>query len=242
MKIQDQVKIYLLETEGKYQVGQHEYYAWIALSQALKAFEENNYGIGAVAIQVTEKDIFEYRERNAMVTGLGVVDHAETRALLKLKSGKQPDYKYPRDMNNWTKSLPKGISVFGTLEPCPMCSCTLTNVGAMLSVSTVRDGNLIVTEQGYKISDGAANVIVYKEPNVSQEEVIMDKFKIQPQIWQWIQTAHKLKFEILETTDQELKELSMKIFTETREQIDRQLAERGLQTYTENRAKSLFIK
>lgn len=240
MKIEELVKIYLLQTQGKYQVGQYEYYAWIALEQALKAFEEKNYGIGAVAVLVTENDIFEFRARNAMVTGLGVVDHAETRALLKLKGGKQPDYKYPRQSNEWTKKLPLGISVFGTLEPCPMCTCTLTNVGAMLSISTVRDGNLI-SENGYKISDGAANVVKYKDTGSNSEISIQDKFKIQPKVWQWIQTEHNLKFDILETEDFELKDLSMRIFTETREDIDRQLAERGLKTYTENRAKSLSI-
>jgi len=237
MKIEDKVKVYLLQAKGKYEVGQHEYYAWLALEQALKAFEEKNYGIGAVALLVTENDIFEFRARNAMVTGLGVVDHAETRALLKLKGGKQPDYKYPRESNEWTKKLPMGISVFGTLEPCPMCSCTLTNVGAMMSVSTVRDGNLILNEEGYKISDGAANVVQYKDEELS----VRDKFKIQPKVWQWIQTAHNLKFEILNTEDFTLKDLSMRIFTETREDIDRQLSERGLKTYTENRAKSLSI-
>lgn len=240
MNIIEKVKLYLLQTDEKYKVGQYEYYSRIALEQSLVAFQEGNYGIGAVAVLVAEDDIYEYRDRNAMITGAGVVDHAETRALLKLKGGNPPDYKYPRNINEWTLQLPKGISVFGTLEPCPMCSCALTNVGAMLSVSTVRDGDLITTEDGYKNSNGAANVIRYEELSEG-DTVIRDKFKIQPQIWQWIQTTHKLQFSILKTEDKDLKELSLHIFTETREEIDRQLAERGLVTYNLKRAESLRI-
>lgn len=171
MKIQERVKQYLQDSENTYQTGQQEYYARIALDQALKAFEEKNYGIGAVAVMVTESTVEEYHSRNAMITGLGVVDHAETRALLKLKGREPSDKTYPRNLNKWTSGLPLGISVFGTLEPCPMCTCTLTNVGAKLSVSTVRDGDLIITAEGYKISNGAANVITYEDTRPMEKNI-----------------------------------------------------------------------
>ncbi len=197
-------------TLRKYFPGQDEYYARVALAQALRAFEEGNYGIGAVAIVVSDDHVQEFRERNAMITGVGVVDHAETRALLRI--GKtQPDATYPRDLNALTNKLPEGVSMYGTVEPCPMCVTTLTNVGAKRSVSTVLDGDLIETAEGFYISSGSASAIGQKA-------------KLQPLLWQRIQNLQVLRFTLLETNDEELKLLSAQIYIETREFIDQELA------------------
>jgi hypothetical protein len=53
-----------------------------------------------------------------MLTGLGVVDHAETRAILAARLGGPPDLAYPRDATSASSQLPVGVSVHGTLEPC----------------------------------------------------------------------------------------------------------------------------
>ena len=94
-----------------------------------------------------------------------------------------------------------------------MCACTLTSAGAKLSVSTVLDGNL-VEENGFRVSDGAANAIG-------------DKGHIQPRVWRWIQGETGLTFILLETDDEQLVELSRRIFEETREFVDSALAQRG---------------
>jgi len=226
MSIVSRVKAYLFATEEKYFPGQDEYYARLALEQAVMAYEEGNYGIGAVAVVVTDERVREFRARNAMVTGLGVVDHAETRALLRMRGGRRPDISYPRHVSAQTSNLPEGISVYGTLEPCPMCTVTLTNVGAKRSISTVLDGQLVYTDDGHRISDGAA-------------DTIGEKGKSQPQVWQNIQKDHKLTFTLLETQDADLRELSNLIFLETREEIDEKLGDEGLKIYSPLRTAGL---
>jgi tRNA(Arg) A34 adenosine deaminase TadA len=226
MDIASRVTAYLLETEDKYFPGQDEYYARLALAQAVKAYEEGNYGIGAVAVVVRNDRVREFRARNAMVTGLGVVDHAETRALLRMKGGKRPDVSYPRRVSELTAKLPEGVSMYGTLEPCPMCAVTLTNVGASRSISTVLDGHLAETDDGFRVSDGAA-------------ASIGEKAKLQPRVWQEIQRKQGLEFALLDTFDKDLRELSSLIFLETREEIDQRLADEGLTIYSAARVAGL---
>ena len=213
MSISSEVEQYLNESAGYYPPGQDEYFARIALEQANIAFREGNYGIGAVAVVATVKKVSEFPNRNAMITGIGVTDHAETRALFDIRSGRLPIKTYNRNLNQSTADLPEGISVFGTLEPCPMCDCALTNVGAKLSVSTVLDGQLI-QKDGLSLSNGAANAIG-------------EKGNIKPQVWQWIQKESGLVFRLLDTEDTQLVTLSRRIFEETREEIDTVLAQRG---------------
>ncbi len=210
--VADAVRRYLDRTRDAYEPGDPVYYARVALNEALEAFLEDNYGIGAVAVVADESTIREFRGRNAMVSGLGVVDHAETRALLKYMSGSDADAVYPRELNAYTRRVPTGLSVYGTLEPCPMCTVTLTNVGAVRSVSTVLDGRLI-RKNGVLISDGGASSIGRKA-------------KLQPQVWQGIQERQGLAFSLLETADTELTSLSADLFLKTREQIDRRLAQK----------------
>ena len=182
---------------------------WLALEQALLASREGNYGIGAVAIDVGDGLVREYRDRSAMITGLGVVDHAETRVLLRIAEGGAADDEYPADSAG---AVPDGISLFGTLEPCPMCACTLTNAGAVRSVSVALDGEL-VEENGVLTTDGSANAIGRKAI-------------LQPRVWRLIQRQQGLRFEQLQTNDAELLRLSAELFDAGREAVDAQLASR----------------
>jgi tRNA(Arg) A34 adenosine deaminase TadA len=209
-----EVDRYLAKSETWYQPGSSEYYARVALSEAAGALRKGNYGIGAVVVVADDKQIAEYRVGNAMVTGLGVIDHAETLGLLAAKGRVLPSVVYPRSLNSHTKALPDGISVYGTLEPCPMCACTITNSGVVNSVSTVVDGNPVVENGKVVRSDGAANVIG-------------SKWRLQPVVWQMIQKGLGTKFSKLTTKDKQLERLSETIFTVTREAVDQQIAERA---------------
>ena len=213
MSTESRIEEYLEQTIDRYEVGAPEYYGRLALEQALIAHQEGNYGIGAVAVAVGKENISEYRERNAMFTGLGVVDHAETRALLAVRQGKNADLVYPRDKNEHTAKLPEGLSIYGTLEPCMMCDAAMINAGASKSISTVQDGELI--EDGYFLrSDGGATVLG-------------EKHHARPVVWGYIQEAIGLEYSLLETQDKELKGLSLAIFGDYREAVDLRLAERG---------------
>jgi hypothetical protein len=94
-----------------------------------------------------------------------------------------------------------------------MCTCAATNAGAVLSVSTVLDGELIDNGCGGMVSSGGANSIGVKA-------------KIQPKVWQYIQESMGLRFLLLETEDSELVELSRRIFEDYREAVDQRLAAR----------------
>jgi tRNA(Arg) A34 adenosine deaminase TadA len=206
-RIVGEVLEYLERSRDKFTRGSDEYYARKCLEAALTAYRSKNYGIGAVAVVYEEKTAREWSAGNCMVSGSGVIDHAETRALLRIANGDGPDDEYQLE-----SAPPHGLSVFGTLEPCPMCACVMTNAGATRSVSTVEDGTLI-EKSGFFLSDGAANVLG-------------DKSKTQPAIWQSIQQGRALKFEQLSTTDAELQSLSRRIFEETRTTIDKDLSDR----------------
>lgn len=190
--------------------GTDDYYARIALAEALAASREGNYGIGAVAVDVVDGVVREFRARSAMVTGLGVVDHAETRAVLDVRGGRAPTVTYDLP-ESWPPAAGSGLVVFGTLEPCPMCACTLTNARAARSVSTVEDGDL-VTEDGVRTTDGSAMVLG-------------EKYPLQPRVWRQIQESLGLRFDLLDTADEELRRLSWEIFAVSRDAIDRQLGQ-----------------
>ncbi len=99
MDIETSIEKYLDKTKTSYDIGQPEYYGRIALEQALAAHNSGNYGIGAVAINVTTDLVSEFPARNAMFEGVGVVDHAETRALLDIRKGIDPSSQYGTDTN-----------------------------------------------------------------------------------------------------------------------------------------------
>ncbi len=200
---------YLDETRNRYAPGQDEYYARLALEQAAVALREGNYGIGAVAVLVHPSRVLEFRASNRILTGLGVIDHAETLAVLAARRGGEATVEYPRKLNRFTSDLPGGLSVYGTVEPCPMCVCAMTNAGVKRSVSTVSDGK-IITWCGYLVSDGSASAIGQKS-------------KLQPLVWQSIQERLGLAFVELSTDDEELVALSAASFFGTRNEIDLRL-------------------
>lgn len=205
-----EIEGYLTRTESKYSVGQDVYYCRLALEQALKASIENNYGIGAVAIVAQGGRVREYHDRSKMFNGGdGIIDHAETRALIASRT-RAPDAEY--DLSSVEAGdLPKdGLWVFGTLEPCPMCTCALTNAGARRSISLALDGKF--GDDANPVSDGAAMVIG-------------KKWNLQPAVWRNIQNDLGLKFELLdETIDPDLSRLAWDIFAVSREDLDNRLS------------------
>lgn len=215
----DEVRAYLQSSASRYAIGTDKYYARRALQAALQAFEKGNYGIGAVAVVQDGDRLAEYLGENNMVKGDGVVDHAETRALLRIAAGEEPDATFETELGPLDTF---GIAVFGTLEPCPMSATTISNSGVNVSVSTALDGDLTVetvqsqqshraVRRDYLVSSGAANVIG-------------DKVYIQPAIWRRIQQERGLRFELLVDDDPDLTRLSSELFLSTREQIDHALA------------------
>lgn len=209
--VERQAEDYLRRSDGRYALGTDEHYGRLALAQALNASREGNYGIGAVAVLVGDGTVREYHARSAMVTGLGVVDHAETRALLALRGQESPTSHYP--LSDCASAPAEGLSVYGTLEPCPLCVCAMTNSGVRRSVSTAEDGKL-VEEDGVLTSDGSASAIGRKR-------------LLLPRVWRQIQDAAGLTFEVLSTEDADLARLSWEIFAVSRDNIDSRLGHPG---------------
>jgi tRNA(Arg) A34 adenosine deaminase TadA len=205
---------YLSDSAGRYPTGTAEYYARLALAEALAAAGRGNFGIGAVAVVVDGDTVREYRSPNAMFTGVGAIDHAEIRAVLRAKHGSEPDAVYPRDLNDATRSLPDGLSLFSSVEPCPMCASVLTNVGARSCISTTADGEPVKSGTAVTGSTGAATVIG-------------EKRQLQPEIWQSLQDDLGLNFLLLETEDQELRDLSLAMRELGRNHLDRSIASRS---------------
>jgi len=207
-----------------------EFYALGALDQALQAFNEGNYGIGSVVLLKWKGEAYEFRDRNAMVTGYGLRDHAEARALdravvflgvlrdravaeterVRVGQNIKPDDTYDLD-TDYLKEIPDGLHVYGTLEPCPMCMVMMLNVAVKASTSLAKDGELKVVD-GHTVCDGSA---------IATD----DKFKYAPLVWQAIRDGQGLRFNLYKG-DQRLCDLALRIFLETREQIDHMLAER----------------
>ena len=229
LSVDEQVSAYLRATQDRYQPGQEGYYLRKSLEQALLAYEEGNYGIGSVALLVKDGLVYEFSARNAMVTGQGVHDHAETRALEDLIkyshafiAGTQLSEKevlragpiidpviYSKNINQDTAQLSEGIHVFGTLEPCPMCTSIMGNTGVSKSTSTVLDGEM--DENGRSL--GAA-MAIGKKRNAT------------PIVWDKYVFGEDLEFELTKSTDEDLKYLSNQIFIETRIEIDQLLMDK----------------
>jgi hypoxanthine-guanine phosphoribosyltransferase/tRNA(Arg) A34 adenosine deaminase TadA len=212
--IADQVEDFLKRNLALIPVGSKLYFATKSLEQALIANKEGNYGIGSSVVVKHEGKIYVFNDRNAMITGRGVHDHAEARAIFRAARLKkeilegvvlpeseqrayglnEADEVYDAGINHFSNNLDDGIHVFGTLEPCLMCMCIACRAGAKSSVSNALDGECVTIENG-KISSGGGYVIG-------------DKLKIIPQVCQWIIDAQGLEFKLLETDDSQLELLS----------------------------------
>lgn len=225
-----EVERYLAEIGPQLKRGEELYYAAEALREALLAFKEKNYGIGSITILKWKGMIYEFRGRNAMVSGYGLRDHAEARALeravahfakLRGKIVKEvededlddvkPDADYAVQ-TPYCKSLPDGLHVYGTLEPCPMCMVMMLNAGVKRSISLAKDGELQPLN-GRIVSNGAALATD-------------DKFTGAPAVWQYIRNRQRLHFELY-YGDSRLADLGLRIFLETRQEIDDWLAQQG---------------
>jgi tRNA(Arg) A34 adenosine deaminase TadA len=222
-----EVDVYLRKVSSSLKRGTEQYYAVEALRQAATAFREGNYGIGSIVLLKWKDTIYEYRARNAMVSGYGLRDHAEARGLdraivlyAKLQ-GKEISPAEARDIQNeraddiypadtaFLSSLKDGLHVYGTLEPCPMCMVMMLNVAVKSSKSLAKDGVLRMTN-GRCISDGAALATA-------------EKFSGAPMVWQAIRQGQGLTFSLYKD-DKRLSDLALRIFLETRKGIDEKLA------------------
>jgi len=108
----------------------------------------------------------------------------------------------------------RDVTMFATMEPCPMCVCAMTSCGVVGSTSTVLDGEGVYSGGVLVGSTGAACAIG-------------DKAKLQPRVWQEIQAGLGLVFAQLETKDRALQDLSERIFTIRRAKLDMEMASAG---------------
>lgn len=221
----EKVEAYLRATLHRYEVGEPEYYGRLALEQAMLACREGNYGIGAVAILIRDGKVEEFRNRNAMVTGIGVSDHAESRVLVDALRWKtvfldkrnlapselhrselvHPVARYTTDLNAsiaaLARQLGEGLHVFGSLEPCQMCVAQIFNAGARTSWSIARD------EFGGAVENG--------------------KFDKLPPIFPTLIREAGQTFGFISNADPDMVALSDKLFLHSRELIDAALAARA---------------
>jgi tRNA(Arg) A34 adenosine deaminase TadA len=214
-----EVEQYLEATREIFKPGQDEFFSRLALENALASAKEGNYGIGAVAVQKTSAgDLLIYNGRNGVVTSTEqtqalfgpeldlartLVGHAETLALMRsIHTGITPDLFIPAsdvapdDLAN----IRTGVSVFGTLEACPMCTCVMTNDKRVVrSVSASKDA-----PSAHSLGDAAR--------------------EHQPPVWTDIQDGRGFHPELLSSSDELLPELSKRIFSGTRKAIDQFLS------------------
>lgn len=125
MNIEDVYRIareYLAATALRYRPGQDEYYARVALEQALVAGAAGNFGIGAAAVVRTGPTVAEYRAGTALFTAAGVSDHAEVRALTKWRTGQPPDDQYARSPRKTSVRLSKVFTSSSPWSPA-RCEC-----------------------------------------------------------------------------------------------------------------------
>lgn len=211
-----QVQNYLDRTEDTFPPGSDLYYARKALFVALNSYKHGHFGIGAVAVVRSGNAADLFYGENGMAKPNAIIEHAEIRALLRIAAGETPDHTIklakPSQQTATTYRDEIETTVYGTIEPCPMCACAMTNAGVRRSVSTCMDGKL-ERNGDYLVSSGAANVLA-------------DKYETQPQIWRDIQQIRGLRFELLTPTNQELHDLSWGIMTASRNQVDQVLATR----------------
>jgi len=212
----EMARSYLNLTEGRYEPGDDRFFGRLALQSAVRALFSGNYPIGAVAV-VREGDIVRvYSGENSLVSGDKELEsiygpflkaltqsfgHAEMTALMRsLCEQITPDLIVSAWDNEKLATLPEGLTMFGTLEPCPMCTTAMT-----ADRRTVRS-----------VSNAADPLGAYV---INEEE----RQAHQPKVQTWIQDKRGLKFEQLQG-DQELATLSSEIFHATREDLDRFLA------------------
>lgn len=212
-QVTEAVVRYLRESEGEHPLGTVHYYLRAALESAYQAALSGSYGVGAVALIVTASRIYEFRAANAMNESLGVFEHAELLAILKARRYQvsrierrplpktsvmprieKPHDSYPRKSNEFTRRLSEGLHVFGTLEPCPSCVCSLINVGVRQMVSGAEDP---AGGMGF----GA-------------------RFERLPEVWRMLAHARGVQFTLQQGEDDTLLRLCGQIFTATRSELD----------------------
>jgi tRNA(Arg) A34 adenosine deaminase TadA len=131
-----------------------EYFA-ILLARAVRAVERGDYGIAAAVVIRSEVTEVVSLGLNSLITRRDPAGHAEMNALHRLVEleGDGPDRPRVQAWEGVADALDdradllvrpapsgqSGISVYATLEPCPMCTVGLINAGATRIVIAIRD-------------------------------------------------------------------------------------------------------
>jgi hypothetical protein len=193
MSVSDEISQYLLDTSagpGVYQRGQPEYYARLALEQAQTASQEGSYAIGVVAVVSANSIVTEFRSHdNSVVNGMDTNGFAEAQALARIARHNKPAQSYRKNLNDWTKALPEGVSIFGSIESHPTVIPLLKAGKVKQSIGTVALEELTGTEGD--IGELFGN---------TRERYVAN-----------------ILFSILDTNDHDLRRLSRLIFEETKE-------------------------
>ncbi len=135
-----QVQEYLDRTHDTYPPDSDAFYARIALSAALNSYRKGNFGLGAVAVVRWGSRVGLYHGENGMAKPNAVVDHAEAHALLRVAAGETPDrvIELPQPA---TDPDQVEVTVYGTVEPCPMCVRTDQRRSDEVGASSSRAGS-----------------------------------------------------------------------------------------------------
>ena len=128
IKADDSVPVVLQKLEtfiGDYQPDPKytdDFFAKESVKQALKSVKKGGYGIGAVLYETKSGKLLQ-AEHNAQLTKLRSDLHAEMHLLNQFEDNK----KSKPYRNKYVYK--KGLTVFSSAEPCPMCFIRLATVG-----------------------------------------------------------------------------------------------------------------
>lgn len=150
----DRVRDFTERASKEFVLGSPEYFLNLALKEAVAAVRGGNYGVGAVVLLKKGEIVHVFKAQNGMITGPGIMDHAETRGLVEAASFNDHWFNHQQSQGDVPKSnfhlsshdhpyldsLTEGLHVIGTLEPCPMCMSYAIEANIGTSISGCLDG------------------------------------------------------------------------------------------------------
>jgi tRNA(Arg) A34 adenosine deaminase TadA len=210
-----EVQKYLDESQARFEVGSQPYFGRLALEYAGSALLKGNYPIGAVAVVREGDQVAAFRGENSLFSGneaLGTlndslrritqaVGHAEMVALMTSLADLPPEQTLSVREHSPLADLREGLTMFGTLEPCPMCATAMT--------------------ADRRVADSVSNAL---DPLGAYVIDPQRRAVQQPQVQTWIQEARNLRFRLLDS-DPRLTELSGRVFDACRQDLDARIAQ-----------------